>query len=351
MSAFFSHSLWAFLNSIWQSAVLTAIALGVTRLRRDIAPAARYALWITTLLACAALPLVDAAIPSGVVRAAPISEVVSNETYRVDPPVAVVHHAVPTRVRPTESTPGSADQTFKIESDATAKPTLLDTMVTAGLAIDAWLSQHAPAIGIVWASIAGILLLRLVIGTMRLAAIKRALEPIEEARVSRHRRSSKRRVVVGTCEAVESPCVIGYVRPVVALPSALYRELPEADLDKVLTHEFAHVRRFDDWTNLACQMVRAIWFANPFVHVAAHELDIEREIACDDLVADDRDGRLDYAKCLTEIARRSMPARHLFPAPSFFPDRKQIVVRIEQLLDGRLHGKRRLGFVPFVSAV
>jgi beta-lactamase regulating signal transducer with metallopeptidase domain len=80
---------------------------------------------------------------------------------------------------------------------------------------------------------------------------------------------------------------------VVALPSALLRDLDRSNLERVLAHELAHVRRYDDWGNLLQQVVRAVWFMNPIVHIACRRLDVDREIACDDLVAADRTDRLE----------------------------------------------------------
>src|SRR4029077_19329461 len=115
-------------------------------------------------------------------------------------------------------------------------------------------------------------------------------------------------------------------------------------------HELGHIRRWDDWANLVQQLLRSIWFFNPIVHVACRALDVDREIACDDLVAAGHSDRLEYAKCLTEIARRTTFAEHLVPAAGFFPDRRQIVVRIEQLLDRDHLGTARVGVVPLASA-
>jgi hypothetical protein len=157
-------------------------------------------------------------------------------------------------------------------------------------------------------------------------------------------------VSVGASRDVECPCVIGYARPVIALPASLLAELDRSDLRRVLCHEIAHVRRYDDWANVIQQVIRAVWFFNPVVHFASRALDVDREIACDDLVAAGPLDRLEYAKCLTEIARRTTFAEHLVPAAGFFPDRRQIVVRIEKLLDRNHDGSPRVGAVPAAVA-
>src|ERR1035441_5088559 len=76
---------------------------------------------------------------------------------------------------------------------------------------------------------------------------------------------SRRRVTVCSSHAVRVPAAIGYFRPIVVFPAWTLQEIPAAELDAILLHELAHIRRWDDWTNLAQKIIKAIFFFHPAV--------------------------------------------------------------------------------------
>jgi bla regulator protein blaR1 len=342
----FAHLLWAVANSLWQSALIATLAWASLRCIRTSSAALRYAVWSVVLLACAVLPAVNAAEPAPVVlisSQAPVSYKLTDVSLKASPAHAAaskpVHFSVTAAAfRATETKKHPQPQRAAVwTSEAAASAA-------------AWMSARAFVAVWVWIAIASLLFVRLGAGFMKLRRIKRGLVPIDDEEIAATCRVARRPVVVGVSDDVDCPCVIGYGRPVIALPSALVRDLDRTDLQRVLAHELGHIRRWDDWANLVQQLVRSIWFFNPIVHVACRALDVNREIACDDLVAAGHIDRLEYAKCLTEIARRTTFAEHLAPAAGFFPDRRQIVVRIEQLLDRNHHGSARVGVIPAISA-
>jgi len=81
-------------------------------------------------------------------------------------------------------------------------------------------------------------------------------------RPSLHR---SRSVTVATSECVRVPAAIGFWKRTIVLPAWALRELPPEDLNVILLHEFAHLRRGDDWTNLIQKIVRALFFFHPAV--------------------------------------------------------------------------------------
>ena len=349
----FVHIVWAIANSVWQSAIVGAVAwIALLGVRRT-AAAVRYAVWCTVLLAAVALPVVNIALKLHVVAApAPQPAVVTQpawRAYQVPPPHS--NHSA----RVLSETPALHYRIEQVNAKTIApqpvRPNWFETVVGIFARIATWASEHAGAIVGAWALIAGLLLAKLAGGLVRLAVIKHRLIRLPDAELTPVLGQAGRRTAVCMSTDVDCPCVIGYLHPAVALPVALVADLDKADLQRVLAHELAHVRRWDDWANLGQQVLRAVCFFNPLVHFASRWLDIEREIACDDLVAAAHGERLEYAKCLTELARRTTFAAHLVPAAGFFPDRKQIVVRIEQLLDRNHRGSVKTGALPLVVAV
>ena len=71
------------------------------------------------------------------------------------------------------------------------------------------------------------------------------------------------------------PSALGLWSPVIALPDWAFAELPASELAVILRHEFAHVRRWDDWTNLIQKIVRAVLFFHPAVWWIESRLSVE----------------------------------------------------------------------------
>src|SRR5208282_5537471 len=80
-------------------------------------------------------------------------------------------------------------------------------------------------------------------------------------------------------------------------------------LNVVLLHEFAHLRRWDDWTNLIQKMVRALFFFHPAVWWIENRLAVEREMACDDAVLAETANPHGYASCLVSLLEKSVAHR------------------------------------------
>jgi beta-lactamase regulating signal transducer with metallopeptidase domain len=148
-----------------------------------------------------------------------------------------------------------------------------------------------------------------------------------------------RRARVLISDEVAGPMAAGVVKPAVLLPAFLVEEVSEAELDQVLTHELAHIRRWDDWTNLAEKVVAALLFFHPAVIWIGRRLTLEREIACDDWVVGLTGTARPYATCLTRLAAIHRETPQL--APGALARRPQLSIRVEALLEGGRDRRRR----------
>ncbi len=149
----------------------------------------------------------------------------------------------------------------------------------------------------------------------------------------------RRRARVLVSDAVAGPMAAGVTKPAVLLPAFLVEELSDAELDQVLTHELAHIRRWDDWTNLAQKVVEALLFFHPAVIWIGRRLALEREIACDDWVVGLAGTARPYATCLTRLAAIHRATPQL--APGALAGRPQLSIRVEALLEGGRDRRRR----------
>lgn len=154
-----------------------------------------------------------------------------------------------------------------------------------------------------------------------------------EARRSANARRRRTRLMV--CDAVQSATVLGFQRPCIAVPPHLLESLTPAELDHVILHEYAHVRRHDDWTRLAQALMQASLWVHPAVQMIGRQMDREREMACDEWVVARTGQPKIYARCLARAAEVLVRARSLELTPALFGRVHDVVQRVDRLLSMR----------------
>jgi beta-lactamase regulating signal transducer with metallopeptidase domain len=145
---------------------------------------------------------------------------------------------------------------------------------------------------------------------------------------------TKRNIVVCTSEEVRVPTALGLMKPAIVIPQWAMEELSADELKQILLHELAHLQRWDDWTNLAQQLVKAVFFFHPAVWWIENKTALEREIACDDAVLEATGSPRAYAECLAHLAERSFLQRGLALAQAAVGRLRQTTSRVAQILDG-----------------
>jgi hypothetical protein len=148
-------------------------------------------------------------------------------------------------------------------------------------------------------------------------------------------RPGKLPVSLHLSDAIDSPSVIGFLRPVVVVPTSLWHELSACELKQVVQHEMAHLDRGDDWTNLLQKLLRSVFPLNPALFWAERELCVEREQACDDAVLDASGNARVYAICLTKLAETRMVRRMASLAPGFWQRQSELSGRVQNILHRR----------------
>src|SRR5262249_1428895 len=111
----------------------------------------------------------------------------------------------------------------------------------------------------------------------------------------------RRAVQIMQSTLAEMPVVVGYVRPMVLLPVGLLASIPVAQLEAILAHELAHVRRHDFVVNLLQALLETIFFYHPAVWWLSRQIRIERDHCCDDLVVALLGNRVEYGRALVAI--------------------------------------------------
>ncbi len=130
------------------------------------------------------------------------------------------------------------------------------------------------------------------------------------------------------------PIAVGFLHPLVVIPDWAMQELSTPELNSILLHELAHLRRWDDCTNLAQKVLGALLFFHPAVWWIERKLTLEREMACDDLVLARTENPRAYAECLVSLAEKGFLRRGLALAQAAVGRMRDTTLRIKQILDG-----------------
>jgi beta-lactamase regulating signal transducer with metallopeptidase domain len=191
-----------------------------------------------------------------------------------------------------------------------------------------------------WAIIAGVLLLKLAIGLIRVMQLRRSCTVVDprnlDSQLQRTLQGFRgiRSVTVYSSSSMNVPAAIGFFRPGVVIPEWAWKELSADELNSILLHELAHLARWDDWTNLAQKVLRSVLFFHPAVWWIESKLSLEREMACDDVVLSHSTSPRAYAECLVSLTEKGLLRRGFDLAQAAIGRVKQTTLRVSQILDG-----------------
>jgi beta-lactamase regulating signal transducer with metallopeptidase domain len=203
-------------------------------------------------------------------------------------------------------------------------------------------ARHLPSGGFLlglWTAGGFISLLGLVRGLRITSSIKRNTQPIsvdriESARSELHNVFGQNLPPVCISDRVAIPMAVGYIRPVIVLPSSLLDKLDDQQLLHVLIHECAHVQRRDALVAFYQRSLLALFWFHPLVYLASRLLDRVREEICDNYVLGVASAK-NYAETLLTIAESISTVRSGWFAPALIQSGK-----LENRIAGLLHSRR-----------
>jgi beta-lactamase regulating signal transducer with metallopeptidase domain len=111
-----------------------------------------------------------------------------------------------------------------------------------------------------------------------------------------------RTVKIYLSDLVSSPLTIGFLKPIILVPLASINHLTTHQVEAVLLHELAHIKRYDYVVNIALSIIEAVLFFNPFMQLLSRYIKRERENCCDDWVLQYEYNATTYAKALLKLA-------------------------------------------------
>ena len=338
---------WTLLHVLWQATAVALLLAVFLRLLRNSGPNIRYGAACSALALMVALPLATMhyiQTPGPVAEAGPA-------------PVSVVLPTVTEGATPQRSL-SVPDAGYIFSTEDTLKASLSApplaqvpepmTPIPWRERIVATLQPALPYVVVGWLiGVFGLSAWHLG-GWTQLQRLKRRMvreigEPLQRrleelsARLGLHR-------AVGLLESavVEVPTVVGWLRPVILLPASALTGLRPEQLEAILAHELAHIRRYDYLVNMLQTVVEILGFYHPAIWWVSRRVRIERENCCDDLAVYVCGSSLQYAKalaCMEEI-------RHGGTDLAVAATGGSLMARIARLLGRPAVEDRRFAWLP-----
>jgi len=303
---------WTLVHFVWQGVVvafLLAISLQALRSRTS---NARYTAACIALMLMAAMPLGTFALIGSPHATAELTDLAATG---MEPPNAgrpVPGQSSLKRTTPERDQPGMAvDVPDGLPLAAGMQSDAVDAAASAPPVwqrVSAMVAPFLPLVVALWLMGVSVLSLRLLGGWLQVQRLKRrGIRPVtaglQEAvgRLSQRLRIS-RPVTVLASALVRVPTAIGWLRPVILLPASALTSLPPEQLEAILAHELAHIRRYDYLVNLIQTVIETVLFYHPAVWWVSRQIRIEREHCCDDLAVGICGDRVIYARALAAVA-------------------------------------------------
>jgi bla regulator protein blaR1 len=130
---------------------------------------------------------------------------------------------------------------------------------------------------------------------------------------------------------VNVPMMMGVLKPIILLPVATINNLTTEQVEAILLHELAHIRRHDYLLNMLQTIGETILFFNPFVWLISSIIRKEREHCCDDMVVTNTGSPLPYAKALAILETNRLQDNNLALAAT--GNKNQLFHRIKRIME------------------
>src|SRR5512132_904425 len=335
------------IDAALKGAFLVFVAACAAYLLRKRSAASRHAVWTAAVIGHLAIPALVLVLPAWKMPVLPAVSWMQSQPASVPPsPAANVPTNAGNVAAPVEKSKAAASNGVQLPSKGTdANGSDPSSRVPRTAQLTSARPGIVPMLAMIWFAGAILLLLRLALGTWQVGRLARQGARVEDGvwlsltqRVANRLRVS-RPLTLLRGERLAVPVTWGIVYPAVLLPQDS-DTWTEERRRFVLVHEMAHVKRFDALTQLLAQIAVALFWFDPLLWVAAHQMRVEREHACDDYVLRDGTQPSLYAGELLEMVRSIGTPSHDRAAPAFaalaMARRSEFEGRMLAILDPKL---------------
>lgn len=298
---------WILVHSLWQFLLTAILVLVVLRFMKRSSAILRYAFLVFAMAACVVSPVATwFSLPTDIASVAtedikdtfsplPMESMPSPLGAKDEVAMVGDGHEVTTLAPPISNQPSAESSNSVTES--------IDWWMNVRDSLRPWLTS----IVTVW--ILGVLIcaMRPLLSWIAIRRWRRVgTTPAGKEATELMLRLMERLKIGRTVEILQStlvhvPLVVGYVRPMILLPASLLSKLPTSQLEAIIAHELAHVRRHDFLVNFMQTIIETLFFYHPAIWWISHRIRIERENCCDDLVVQTLGNRVEYGRALVAV--------------------------------------------------
>ncbi len=204
--------------------------------------------------------------------------------------------------------------------------------------IQFYIGSHTQTIVLIWFLIVLMRCLQLASGLHELYHLRRnnlfAVDEVWAKRVATLANCLGINQMVGIAESslTKVPMVIGHLKPLILVPVGLMATLTPAEIEAILVHELAHIRRRDYLVNLLQNLLEIFFFFNPAVLWLSSAIRAERENCCDDIALAQTSSKVDYIRALVSCQEYQLEAPAY--AMAFPGKRSQLMDRVKRMASG-----------------
>ncbi len=308
---------WSLLHFVWQGAALGACAAALLIAMRRSSSLARYLVAVATLALMGLAPVATTVwhMSQNAGIAPPVETASKSLVAEVPDATSAIEAAsavdqLPAAAELPFDSPALASANELVANNFPPAPTTsLEPAAEATLLESARSFCESHMTWIVNGWLAGVILLslRMFVGWCRVQRLKRRghqpASDVLQAMLTRliERLKVSRPVRLVESALVEVPTVIGWLKPVILLPATALTGLSADQIEALLAHELAHVRRNDYLINLLQTVIETLLFYHPAVWWLSRRIRMEREHCCDDLAVQVCGDEVSYAKALVAL--------------------------------------------------
>ena len=317
MTVILQHLGWGLFHSLWIITVL-AVVYGVVSL--FIPKRLRYCVGYAVLLAMLILPAVTCFMFDPIVGARTsrphVKDSLGARTSR--PPdsradetsanpgageTPALHNETPALTdAQRQFLAGALEILYPKNEPVSAKPDFAQSLIIKPPKPFRW-ERALPVLALLWCLGVIVCIVRLLPEWFALRRLRKTALVLEDGLwVERLRRLTPRKILLAASEQLDSPILVGLVKPMILVPMSVLTGVTPAQIDLILSHELVHIRRYDYLANLVQLVVETLLFYHPLVWWVSRRVRRDREYLCDDLVvATAETNRVLYAKTLLHL--------------------------------------------------
>ena len=288
---------------LWQATLVAIVFAAVGKLQRKCSSQTRYVSLLLGLLVMVAFPLMTFTMLS---RNIEPGELIASDFPAMEPEFTK-HTNGGQAVLKTDATNGFSignDNELAIEDRVAAASV---SSIEPPLLSPARLKAILPWLVGLWTGGVVILALRLMFGFNRIRLWRRSATVISSPKMlEMSDRLCKRMRIKKPIRLLESihnasPVVISWIRPAILIPASIVSGLAAREMEAILVHELAHIRRHDYLVNIAQAIVETVLFYHPAVWWLSNRIREEREHCCDDFAIDVCGDRKTFVRALAKL--------------------------------------------------